>query len=499
MMATVGKSSLAMILATLITVTLAACDVERLNGLPIVGDASTLDSILANFNNGTALPSNVLATTKDGDNKSVNVYQGGFGSDAFVNPNNATQFYALTDRGPNADVVHGDTSVEQGEGKAFPLPTYTPSIGLFQIDSHSKITLIKLIELKRPDGTTKVTGLPNPVNGATKEIAYLQNTHDAAFGRLMLVNQTQPYNTITNPTKTDPYGLDPEGLAVMKDGTFWVSDEYGPHIVHLDANGRELARITPFDSGGGASTYKVNGKVITLPAEFKNRRANRGMEGLTITPDQKYLIGMMQSALYNPDKSTKKSTLTRILRIELATGKIEQFLYRQQDTSSDSSSGIVAIDQDNYYVIERDGDLPQHNANANAIKKVYKINLADGTNIEAIASSLATLQDEKLGLIVNGKTLEQQTLTDEGWSILASRGIRPVSKTEYLDAVRRLNYPHDKLEGLLLFPNGALGLINDDDFGITAQVRDNKDFITPKYINRANTDIDSNRLYIYQP
>lgn len=99
--------------------------------------------------------------------------------------------------------------------------------------------------------------------------------------------------------------------------------------------------------------------------------------------------------------------------------------------------------------------------------------------------------------MVGGKTLEQLTTVD-GWNVLAS-SIRPVSKTEYLDAVMKLNYPHDKLEGLLLFPNGTLGLINDDDFGIAAQVKDSKDFITPKYIDKTNSDIDSDRLYIYRP
>ncbi len=34
------------------------------------------------------------------------------------------------------------------------------------------------------------------------------------------------------------YGLDSEGLAALNDGTFWVSDEYRPHIVHYDANGK---------------------------------------------------------------------------------------------------------------------------------------------------------------------------------------------------------------------------------------------------------------------
>jgi hypothetical protein len=62
-----------------------------------------------------------------------------------------------------------------------------------------------------------------------------------------------------------------------------VSDEYGPFIVHFDAKGKELERLSPFDA--------------TLPKELSMRSPNQGMEGLTITPDGTTLVGVMQSAL----------------------------------------------------------------------------------------------------------------------------------------------------------------------------------------------------------
>jgi hypothetical protein len=39
------------------------------------------------------------------------------------------------------------------------------------------------------------------------------------------------------PLPTSDHGLDTEGLVALTDGTFWVSDEYGPFIVHFDAGG----------------------------------------------------------------------------------------------------------------------------------------------------------------------------------------------------------------------------------------------------------------------
>ena len=141
-------------------------------------------------------------------------------------------------------------------------------------------------------------------------------------GNVIAKDPSKPYDPLTNPIKLDDYGLDSEGLAALNDGTFWVSDEYGPHIVHYDANGKEIGRINPF----------VNDvrNTFTLPQEFSYRRANRGMEGLTITPDQKTLVGIMQSTMDLPTKAVNKSTLTRIVTINLETGKVAQYLYRQE-------------------------------------------------------------------------------------------------------------------------------------------------------------------------
>jgi len=45
-----------------------------------------------------------------------------------------------------------------------------------------------------------------------------------------------------------------------------------------------------------------------LPAVFQHRRANRGMEGLAISPDETTLVGIMQSTMKNPDKAAQRAT-----------------------------------------------------------------------------------------------------------------------------------------------------------------------------------------------
>lgn len=361
---------------------------------------------------GSEVPFKTLTTTQDG----VEVRKGGFGSDACAFPGDSSKFYLITDRGPNIDFKG-----PEGKGKLFPVPEFNPEIGLFQFQKDGSVKQIKAISLKAPDGK-KITGLPNPKGkGATGEIAY--DLNDRILG-------------------LDEYGLDSEGLVAMKDGSFWVSDEYGPHIVHFSKEGVELERISPY----GMTT---NGRKI--PAVLANRRANRGMEGLAKTPDEKNLVGIMQSTLYNPSKKeVVNNRLIRIVKFELATGKIWQYLY-QQNKETDSCCGITALSNDEFIVIERDGKFA---GEENAHKYLFKINLKDATDVNGDMTS-------KNGRLIDGKTLEQCTQAE-----VLDAGITFVKKELVTDLVAEISYGHDKLEGLWLKDNHTICVVNDNDFAL---------------------------------
>lgn len=70
-------------------------------------------------------------------------------------------------------------------------------------------------------------------------------------------------------------------------------------------------------------------------------------------------------------------------------------------------------------------------------------------------------------------------------------GIRPASKSLLVDLVERLNYPHDKIEGLWVIDSTHLGVLNDDDYGFS-----DDDGIQQKYLDLEKTIIDSNTLYV---
>lgn len=407
---------------------------------------------------GHVLPYSVLKS----DAKDVEIRNGGYGSAAFKDPHNKSRFYALTDRGPNAKFKGS-----HGKGKIFPVPNYTPRVGHFELLENGKVIKLKDILLKDPKGNP-ITGLPNSsALGGTGETPY-----DLSGKPILDKN---------GKIRLDDFGLDGEGLVVLKDGSFWVSDEYGPHIVHFDKNGREINRINAFKNDKRVSTY--------LPKEFQNRRANRGMEGLAITPDEKTLVGIMQSTMYNPDKKVKKLNLTRIVTVNLEDGKIGQYLYKQEKNQN-SNSEITALDNNTFLVIERDSKYLRL-SDKKPQKNVYKITLDSGTNIENIALTKNMTQDEELGLLIDGQTLEQSVLTN-GWEILKKHQINPVKKELVVDLVDKLNYAHDKLEGLWVIDEKTLGVLNDDDFATMSK----QGALKQKYLDKDKTIQDASTLYI---
>lgn len=388
-------------------------------------------------NLGIALPYSVLGTENG-----VEVRNGGFGSAACAHPTNEGEFYALTDRGPNADATGG---------KYFPIPNYTPRIGHFRLKNDGSIEKLSEILFKTPSGAL-ISGRPNPAGyGATGEI---------------------PYSLSGTVLEYDQYGLDSEGLVAMKDGTFWVSDEYGPHIVHYSNTGVQLERISPVGIDTG------NRK---LPAVFGKRWANRGMEGLAITPDEKTLVGIMQSRLYNPSNAEAiNKNLTRIVTFDIATGNTKQYLYKQE-VDNNSNSEITALSATEFLVIERDGNF---SADGAVMKHIYKINISGATDVSGTDFNAVN------GYLVNGKALEANT-----WEELTTAKIIPVTKTLAVDVFKNLgNYPHDKLEGIWLINSSTIGIINDDDFGVWSDAT-NK--IKAKTLSpTVGTERDGNRLYI---
>src|SRR4030095_14692891 len=85
------------------------------------------------------------------------------------------------------------------------------------------------------------------------------------------------------------------------------------------------------------------------------------MEGLAITPDGRYLVGIMQNALIQDNGLNssippgRRGLNNRILRIDLLTGRSQEFVYTVDAINQGRGvNDMLAINDHEFLVLERD-------------------------------------------------------------------------------------------------------------------------------------------------
>lgn len=254
-------------------------------------------------------------------------------------------------------------------------------------------------------------------------------------------------------TATDSFGsrLDPEGVRMSANGNMFLSDEYGPHLFEFCPDGKQVREFKI------PQRYLINTPGITKAdengANTSGRSCNRGMEGLALSPDGKFLYGIMQSPLLQ-DSARKESGKPyglncRILKVDVATGTITEHLY-QLDDDGYKLNEIMAINDQEFLVIERDGE-PGESAQ---FKKIMKIDLTEASEIQHL---------------------------DELPAMELPQGVQPVEKEVYIDmldprfGLAGANMP-EKLESLTFGPtlsdgSHTLFVVSDNDFAADATTK----------------------------
>ncbi|MBK9090063.1 MAG: esterase-like activity of phytase family protein [Holophagales bacterium] len=96
------------------------------------------------------------------------------------------------------------------------------------------------------------------------------------------------------------FDLDPESFVRAPDGTFWVSEEFGPFLLHVSADGRVLE--APIELPGVRSPQNPFLKIADREhAERPNLAASRGPEGLAISPDGGTLYALLEGTVIGDD------------------------------------------------------------------------------------------------------------------------------------------------------------------------------------------------------
>jgi len=190
---------------------------------------------------------------------------------------------------------------------------------------------------------------------------------------------------LSNPAATQR--LDVEGLRVGASGTFFVSDEYGPFLYEMSAAGERL-RALPVPPKFLVTNPGIEDAELP-PTNTSGRQANRGMEGLAISPDGRLLYGIMQSPLLQDgalDASNGRVGVNvRLLELDVETGATRELVYPLEKASYGINE-ILAIDDHRFLVLERDGKAGKNAA----FKRLYAIDISGASDVSAVPSLPST-------------------------------------------------------------------------------------------------------------
>ena len=344
------------------------------------------------------------------------------------------QVWAICDRGPNlklaeaADRYGWSAPLEYSQrtgAKLMPRPDIGPALALLRI-TNDGVQVERTVRIRTSAGKP-VSGLPLPTSGhATCELVL------DLEGR---------------PVQPDPTGMDTEGVAILADGTFWASEEYGPSLIRISAEGELLERLVP----EGVQLENAGCPVrACLPAIATQRHLNRGFEALAVSPSERCVFVAFQSPLAHPNiEDHKAARHVRIWALNPSGGVAGQFLYRLDDPASfrrDNEGGkvergdlkvceIIAIDDYELLVLER----------ASKTSKIYRVRLSDELKLpdrHLLAETRPTIEELSATDAALPELGKELLFTSDDWPKVAA-----------------------DIEGMTLLDACSILLVSDNDFG----------------------------------
>jgi hypothetical protein len=293
-------------------------------------------------------------------------------------------FLALPDRGPNAtswnSLVDNTTS-------------YIPRWHTVSLD------LVKSASGALPYTLTP-TLQSTTLLYSTQPLSYGSAPALASAGHQYFSGRSDAFDASQSSLNPNNARLDPEGLRVSADGrSVFISDEYGPYIYQFDrASGARIKTFTLPDNLA-VKTLSAQGDA-EIAGNTQGRIANKGMEGLAITPDGRTLYGFMQSPLEQDSSGgAGKGRINRIVTVDIASGATQEFAYDNQIGSKTyNSSELLALNDHQFLVLERDG-AGLGDGSAAALKQVRLVDLAGAPDVTAAKGQATLLPQARAGTL----------------------------------------------------------------------------------------------------
>lgn len=356
--------------AALATVTIATSTQAAITLLAIGDLGGTSDFSGLNYTLENGLPANVL---------------GGMGSGLTYAGGNT--FLAVPDRGPNA--LTYNTAVDNTASYISRFNTVNMQLVAAAPGSSLPFTLTPTLAsttlLYSPNALTYGTGagLGTQIDGVTPLGSGAPVVNDASHFYFSGRSDNFGPGNSGNPLDAR---FDPESIRVSNDGkSVFISDEYGPYVRQFDRQTGALVKTFTLPSNLDVANLSPAGDT-EISGNTSGRVANKGMEGLAITPDGKTLVGIMQAPLIQDAANPATANMLRIVTIDIATGATHEYGYML--TKGSGVSDIVAINDHQFLVDERDGKGLGDGSTAK-VKQLFSIDISGATDITNLAGATA--------------------------------------------------------------------------------------------------------------
>ncbi|KAI1360953.1 esterase-like activity of phytase-domain-containing protein [Xylaria arbuscula] len=234
--------------------------------------------------------------------------------------------------------------------------------------------------------------------------------------------------------------VDPEGLYVNDDGSFWVSDEYGPYIYLFNSTGTMVTAIRPPESiipkRNGTDSFSADspprylndgdGDDVSPEDPVTGRDNNHGFEGLTVSADGKSLYVLLQAATVQEgglEKQTERNT--RFLKYDVSDKLAPVYagewivplpLYNDPTAKPSKNpkvaaqSEILALENGQFLVLSRDSDAGNgQDVTESVYRQIDVFDISDATDIKAAGGydctdATCVVADADTGSLMDGIT-----------------------------------------------------------------------------------------------
>ncbi len=276
--------------------------------------------------------------------------------------------------------------------------------------------------------------------------------------------------------------LDAEGIRILNNGSFYVSDEYGANVYYFDPTGRMQGvieppvAVSPRTADGSPSFSSVTNAVT-------GRRLNQGLEGLAVTPDSKKLVTLLQSATMQDSTDNQATrTNTRLMIYDIANGPtptapighyvLQLPIFNVNGTGAANrtaaQSELLALNDNQFLVLSRDGNGLGLTTTNPVYKSVLLVDITGATNLAGTPYETTTTPIAPSGVLNSAiKPVNQMQLVNLLNSTQRAKfGMNLVNTTPTQFTIT------EKIEGMALVPvleesapqDFFLMVGNDNDF-----------------------------------